>query len=104
MAPNFELDSKPRRHQSSAFKPIGDEGGLVVLPDRSEIKVLNPVGVRVFGLLDGTRTVAEIVALIFDEYDVPREKLLVDVQSFLRQLDANGMLAGSEETNPEVLS
>lgn len=89
---------RPRRHPSSAFKPIGDEGGLVVLPDRSEVKVLNSVGVRVFGLLDGQRSLGEIVDLICDEYDVTREKAAQDVDAFVGLLAREGMLADPEES------
>ncbi len=31
----------PKKHPDSAFRAIGDEGGLVVLPGRAEVKVLN---------------------------------------------------------------
>jgi hypothetical protein len=77
---------------------------LVVLPDRSEIKVLNPVGVRIYALLDGSRTVQEIANTIYDEFDVTPERALLDVQSFLARLDENGMIAGPAESTPEVLS
>ncbi len=39
-------DSNPRRHPDTAFRPVGDEGGLVVIPGRSEVKVLNPVAMQ----------------------------------------------------------
>ena len=53
---------KPRRHPEAAFRAMGDEGGLVVLPTRREVKVLNEVGMRVFAMLDGTHTEDEIIA------------------------------------------
>ena len=89
---------RPKRHPGSAFKPIGDEGGLVVLSDRAEVKVLNPVGVRVFGLLDGKRSLGEIVDLICEEYDVAPEKAAEDVEAFVGLLAREGMLADPEES------
>jgi hypothetical protein len=87
-------DARPRRHPDSAFRPIAEEGGLVVLPGRAEVKVLNPVAIRIFGLLDGTNTLGEIAATIASEYEVGTEDALRDVGAFLDELDAHGMLAG----------
>jgi len=87
---------RPRRLQECSFRAIGNEGGLVVLPGRSEVKVLNPVAIRVFGLLDGSRTVEEIVAVVLDEFDVAPEVARADLESFLAQLDRHGMLVPAE--------
>ncbi len=92
-------DWKPRRHPDSAFRPIGDEGGLVVLPGRAEVKVLNPVGIKVFSLLDGTRTVEQIAEAVTAEFDVEREQALQDVREFLDELSQQGMLADNEEAS-----
>jgi hypothetical protein len=85
----------PCRHPDTAFRKVGDEGGLVVLPGRSEVKVLNPVGSTVFGLLDGRHSVEEIVAAVAKEFEVDAAQARGDVESFLAELDAHGLLAGS---------
>jgi len=85
--------SHPRRHPDSAFRKIGDEGGLVVLPGRAEVKVLNPVGVAVFALLDGSRDVDELAAAVAEEFEIHAEAARRDVLDFLEQLRENGMLA-----------
>ena len=90
--PGPSLEARPRRHPDSAFRPIADEGGLVVLPGRAEVKVLNPVGIRIFGLLDGTHSVGEIVDVIAAEYEVAETDAREDVRAFLAQLEAHGML------------
>ena len=92
--PGPALDARPRRHPDSAFRPIADEGGLVVLPGRAEVKVLNPVGIRIFGLLDGAHSVGEIADVIAAEYEVAEADAREDVRAFLEQLEAHGMLAG----------
>ncbi|HEX5045409.1 MAG TPA: PqqD family protein [Candidatus Polarisedimenticolaceae bacterium] len=66
----------------------------MVLPGRAEVKVLNPVGIRIFGLLDGAHTVGEIADVIAAEYEVSEGEARDDVRAFLDQLDAHGMLAG----------
>ena len=83
----------PRRHPDSAFRPVGEDGGLVVLPGRSEVKVLNPVAIKVFGLLDGEHSVEEIAGQVADEFDVAPEQARRDIEAFLEELKSNGMLA-----------
>ncbi len=91
-APANSLSDRPRRHPDCAYRAIGDEGGLVVLPGRGEIKVLNPVGVEVYALLDGSHTVEDIVAAISDRFEVSAETAREDIRVFLGELAANGML------------
>ena len=83
----------PRRHPDSAFRPVTDEGGLVVLPGRAEVKVLNPVAIKVFGLLDGQHSVEEIAQLVTAEFEVDHEQAISDIRRFLDELERHGMLA-----------
>jgi len=93
-------DSNPRRHPDTAFRPVGDEGGLVVIPGRSEVKVFNPVAIKVFSMLDGSHNVEAIVAAVTKEFDVTDEQASTDVAAFLGELDANGLLAAPGEKAP----
>ena len=82
---------------------MGDEGGLVVLPTQQVVKVLNPVGIKVFSMLDGAHSEAQIVQAVAGEFDVGVEQATADVREFLDELRQNGMLLeGVEfETNTE---
>jgi len=62
-------DDRPRRHPDTAFRPVGEDGGLVVLPTRQEVKVLNPVGIKIFSLLDGEHTIAQIARAVVEEFE-----------------------------------
>lgn len=93
--PPIPTIERPRRHPDSSYRAIGDEGGLVVLPGKAEVKVLNPVGVKIFSLLDGTRTLEEIAAAVVEDFDVEPSMALRDVKSFLAELAAEGMLSES---------
>ena len=102
MDPRFTESGKPKRHPDTAFRSIADEGGLVVLPGRAEVKVLNPVGIRVFALLDGNRTVGEVAGVIADEFGVEPAEALGDVQEFLSELASHGMLLASNDAPESV--
>lgn len=87
---------RPKRNPKTAFRDFGDEGGLVVLPGRAEVKVLNAVAMAIYPLLDGTRTRDEIVAKIVEEFEISAEEARQDLDAFLSELAEHGMLAGAE--------
>lgn len=91
----MSTEKYPCRHPETAFRPVGDDGGLVVLPGRAEVKVLNPVGIKIFGLLDGKHTVEQIAGLVTEEFDVDESQALEDIRGFVGELAEHGMLAGS---------
>ncbi len=72
----------------------------MVLPGRSEVKVLNPVAIKVFAMLDGTHSVEAIVAAVTEEFDVNGEQASTDVEAFLGVLSSNGLLAAPGEKAP----
>ena len=90
------MQRRPNRNPETAYRAVGDEGGLVVLPTQSEVKVLNPVGSFIYAMLDGEHTVQQIVDRVVDEFDVTPDQALADTDEFLDSLEAEGMLAAVE--------
>lgn len=93
------MSDKPRRNPETAHREVEDEGGLVVLPRQSEVKVLNPVGSLIYKLLDGEHTVEQIIAAVVDEFDTTPDQASADVRQFLEELEAEGMLAQTGEVH-----
>lgn len=91
------MQKRPVRHPETAYRSVGDDGGLVVMPLRSEVKVLNPVGTRIYSLLDGKHTLDEIVAAVVDEFEVSEPQARDDVQEFLRELSEQGLVSEDPE-------
>ena len=62
--------------------------GEVLLVDlqRNTLQVLNPVGARLWDLIDGQRTVADLAEVLFAEYAVGLEQARADVQAFCEDL------------------
>jgi hypothetical protein len=87
----------PRRDPGTAHRAIGDDGGLVVVPSKATVEVLNPVASKIYSMLDGKHSQAEIVAAVVAEFDVAEEVARKDLRDFLASLAAKGMLAGSAE-------
>lgn len=78
---------------TSAWRLIAGEAVILSL-DTKVLRGLNEVGSRVWDLIDGQRTVDDIVGVIVDEFDVPRQQAAEDVEAFVRQLVDKGLVAG----------
>ena len=86
------LPDYPRRVTGTAYRDVDGEGGLVVLPDKREVKVLNPVGSLIFSLLDGQHSQEQIAEAVAQEFEVTPDAAQRDLEEFLRDLQAAGML------------
>lgn len=96
----MNLSQYPVPHPQVAAR-IVDGSAIIVLADAGEVTVLNPVGSRIWELIDGTRSGSDIVQRIIAEYDVTAEQATQDVQSFLQTLlDANAVVLRDQPTVP----
>jgi len=66
-------------------KIIGQEA-VIILPAEGEVKVLNEVGSRLWELVDGQRTIAELAVKICDEYAVTFEQAEEDALDFIQRM------------------
>ena len=92
-----EQSGKPKRNPGNAFQSIGDEGGLVVVPKNSTVEVLNPVGSRIFEMLDGTHSRDQIVQALVEEFEVTEDEASHDLDVFLADLKKRQLLAPGGE-------
>ncbi len=82
------------RSPKTAWRVI--EGEAVILSlDTKAFRGLNAVGSRVWELIDGRRSVDEIVGVIVREFDVTRERAAGDVQAFVRELLDKGLVTSA---------
>jgi coenzyme PQQ biosynthesis protein PqqD len=87
----MNMDSRPTRRENVLTQETSD---ALVLLDTSggAYFSLNEVGSRVWGLCDGTRTVAEVVEVLADEFEAPRETIRDDVLELLEELVAERLV------------
>jgi hypothetical protein len=75
---------------SFVYRRIADECLLVPIrqkvADLQYIYVLSPVANRIWELLDGRRTMAEVRDQLPDEFEVSPQELEQDLQEFIAQL------------------
>lgn len=70
---------------------LNDEA-VLLLPGKGEVKVLNAVGARIWSLVDGTRTIAQIAAQIAAEYVVAPAQAEADTLAFVAELAQREMV------------
>lgn len=71
-----------------------DEETIVVDPRSREVHLLNETAARIWELLETSSSVDELVEALSDEYEgAPPEELRREVEAFLADLSARGLLA-----------
>jgi len=83
----------PRRHPDAVFRIVEGQG-VVVLPGVGEVQVLNPVGARIWELIDGARSAAAIASTVAQEFEVPETTATSDTLDFIEALRDQKMLVG----------
>ena len=88
---DIQLDSIPVMYPTVVGR-IVDQEAVLVLPEQGQVKVLNPVGARIWTMIDGIRTIREIAALISQEYEVAPLQAEDDAMQFIRDLEQRKVL------------
>lgn len=79
------LSSVLRLRSDVRYRMIEGEA-LVLRQEAAEVLGLNPVGSRVLELIDGQRSVSDLLRILEGEYEVERAELESDVLGFLGEL------------------
>ena len=87
----MDLSSVLTRNTDSAYR-IYDGQATVVLPGRAEVKVINAPGSLIWDQLDGVRSLADILKLVLDEYEITPEQGEKDLLEFVAALHEQGMV------------
>ena len=86
-----EASDRPKRDPSVAWRVIQGEA-VMVLPSTGKVHTLNAVGTRFWELVDGQRSLAEIVRQIAEEFDAPAEAIAADCRRFASELAERRLL------------
>jgi hypothetical protein len=90
----------PVLHPQVATRIVDGEA-LIVLADSGQVNVLNPVGTRMWELIDGTRSVQQIADAVYAEFDVTEDQVRRDLEEFVQELvDANAIVLQDQPAPP----
>jgi pyrroloquinoline quinone biosynthesis protein D len=87
----MNLTDTPTQNLETAARKI-DDLFYVMNPDTSELHNFNEVGTRIWELIDGQRTVADIAAVLTQEYEVDGATVEADLLEFLTSLQGKGLI------------
>lgn len=95
--PKFSLDSICFPSESIVSREI--EGEIIIIPlvagighADDELYTLNKTGQAIWRLLDGARSLGEVAAILYEEYNTQGEELLEDVLGFATEMVSQGIL------------
>lgn len=74
------------------YQPVGDEG-VVVRQEAAEVLILNEVAMRILASIDEGLEQARIVERLAEEFAADREGIAADLDAFLAELSAAGLIA-----------
>jgi hypothetical protein len=83
---------KPTHHPRTASRVFSGEA-VVITPAENVVRMLNPVGSRIWQLADGTHSNEEIAVVLTDEFDIDLDHARRSVATFLEDLAARGLLS-----------
>jgi hypothetical protein len=87
----MELESHPRRAERVLARQ--GEGVLILLdPDDGSYYTLDEVGSRIWELCDGTRSTAEIAAILSEEFDAAPETIRADLLELVADLSDQNLV------------
>ncbi len=84
---NAEMSDDRSRAVPSLRKGVGFRRmfgeGVSLVAETSSVNVLNEPACRFLELVDGKRSIGEILAVLEGEYEAPPEQIRADVETFL---------------------
>ena len=86
---------KPNHHPRTAARVFGEEA-VIISPAENMVRMLNPVGTRLWTLADGSRTVEEIAATLTEEFDVDLAHARESASAFIEDLIGRELLVWAE--------
>jgi pyrroloquinoline quinone biosynthesis protein D len=89
--PEIVLEERLRRQEGVLAQQARGKTVLLRLEDGGYY-ALDEVGAMIWQLCDGSRAVAEIVALLCEEFDAPESTVQEDVLEFIGDLRREGLL------------
>ena len=85
------FDSILRRSDDVLFQEVGGEAVLLDLASEQYFG-LDPVGTRIWELLDGQTALEQVHATLCGEFDAPAERIQADLLALVQELAVAGLV------------
>jgi hypothetical protein len=87
----IQMDSNLVRDKNIIFSDMDGETVMMSI-ERGEYYGINPIGSRIWGLLQTPKRVTELCGLLLPDFDVAPEQCASDVLQFLNQMAEKGII------------
>jgi hypothetical protein len=87
--------ARPVKHPHTASRLYSGEA-IILNPAENVLRMLNPTGSRIWELVDGSRTVAEIGAILSRDYAVEQDQATRATAGLLQDLAERQMIVWQE--------
>jgi hypothetical protein len=81
----MDLNEIVNKNKEIEYKILGDET-LILVPEEGKFYELNTVGTRIWQLINGKRTVKEIIRRVYEEFEVKETKAREDIVDYIQKL------------------
>lgn len=88
----MQAGDRPQRDERIVWRR-GDAGVVVLNPNDGQYFSLDDVGGRIWELCEGERSIAEIAAILAEEYEADASVIQGDALELLRELRDEGLVA-----------
>ena len=88
----METPEKPIANPVVVLREEFDDWAVLFDPDTAKAVGINPVGVAIWKLMDGERTLEKIVAAVRDRFNDVPETALKEVAAFVSNLAESGFV------------
>lgn len=82
---------RPLRSEKAVYRMVDGEA-VIVEPQNGLVNVINETGSRIWELVDGKRSVAQIADIISSEYETSAQTALKDTTAFFDEMSKNGLI------------
>ena len=86
----LDITASITRHPDMLSAEIGGEAVMMSI-EKGAYFGLNPIATRIWDLIEQPQTIAELIAVISEEYDVSDEQCAADVQEFVADMIERGI-------------
>ena len=89
-----------RRAGDMTYQSLGEDQDAVILSlDTGQLYTCNHTAEEFLSAVDGSRSFADIVELLAEQFEVPREKLQADMQSLAEQMIGEGLIIPEQKVH-----
>ena len=89
-----------RRAEDLTYQSLGENQDTVILSlDSGQLYTCNRTAENFLSTVDGSRSFADVIALLAQQFDVPRQQIREDMHSLAEQMINEGLILPVRQTD-----